>query len=315
MSAYVIRRLLYVVPTVFGIMLMTFFLFNVIGGDVTEQYTGRFADRETRNEIRSELGLDKPLFLAWDSQFLNHLKSAVTFNFGRARDREKISDKLLKRAPYSLALTIPMLFGTVIISVSLALITAYFRNSLTDYLIVCLCVTGISLPFLSFILFGQYFLAYKWSLFPVYFWPDLSMPQYLILPIIIGISAGLGGNIRFYRTFMLDELKKDYVRTAFAKGLSVEKVLFKHVLKNALVPVVTRVFMSIPYLFLGSLLLERFFGIPGLGSLIIEALAARDYHLLNAVVYIAAILVAVFTLLADICYAIVDPRIRFEPTK
>ncbi len=309
MAGYILKRLVYFVPTVFGVMLITFLLFNVIGGDVTDEYAGRFADEQTKEEIRSELGLDKPLFLSRDSQFFSHLKNAVILNFGRARDHEKISDKLIKRAPYSLALTIPMLFGTMVISIIFALIAAYYRNSLTDYLIVCLSTIGVSLPFLSFILFGQYFLAYRWGLFPVYFWPDLSMPRYIALPLLIGILAGLGGNIRFYRTVMLDEIKSDYVRAASAKGLSPVVIIFKHVLKNAMIPVITKVIMSIPFLFLGSLLLERFFGIPGLGSLIIDALGARDYQLLNAVVYIAAVLVAVFTLIADICYVLIDPRI------
>lgn len=309
MAKYILKRLVYFVPTVFGVMLITFLLFNVIGGDVTDEYAGQFADPQTKEEIRSELGLDKPLFLARDSQFFTHLKNAVTFNFGRARDHEKISDKLIKRAPYSLALTIPMLFGTVIISIILALIAAYYHNSLTDYLIICFSTIGVSLPFLSFILFGQYFLAYRWGLFPVYFWPDLSMPQYIALPLLIGILAGLGGNVRFYRTVMLDEVKSDYVRAASAKGLSPAAIIFKHVLRNAMIPVITKVVMSIPFLFLGSLLLERFFGIPGLGSLIIDAVGARDYQLLNAVVYIAAVLVAVFTLLADISYVLIDPRI------
>lgn len=312
MLVYIIRRILYMIPTIFGIMLITFILFNIVGGDVSDQYAGEFADRQTREEIRSQLGLDKPLFFAGDSQFLSHLKKAVTLDFGRARDKEKISDKLLKRAPYSLALTVPMLLGTMVISICLALVAAYFHDSFIDYLIVYLCMIGMSLPFLSFILFGQYFLAYKWGFFPVYFWPDLSAPLYLALPIIIGIVAGLAGNLRFYRTVMLNEIKSDYVRAAFAKGLSPAAVLFKHILKNAMIPIITRVVMSIPFLFLGSLLLERFFGIPGLGSLIVNAVAARDYQLLNAVVYIAAVLVAVFTVITDICYTLVDPRICLE---
>jgi peptide/nickel transport system permease protein len=312
MSAYIARRLFFTIPTIFGIMLITFLLFNVIGGDVTDEYAGKFADKQTRDEIRSRLGLDKPLFFSRDSQFLEHLKRDVTFNFGRARDRQKISEKILNHVGYSLALTIPMLLGTALISICLALMAAYRRSGILDCLVVLFCIAAMSVPFLSFILFGQYFLAYKWGLFPVYFWPDLNPVSYLTLPILIGIVAGLGPNIRFYRSIFLEEFTKDYVRTAFAKGLSPAKVLFTHVLKNAMVPIITRIVFSIPYLFLGSLLLERFFGIPGLGHLIVDAVSSRDYQLLNAVVYISAVLIAVFTLIADMCYLIVDPRISLE---
>jgi peptide/nickel transport system permease protein len=165
---------------------------------------------------------------------------------------------------------------------------------------------------LSFILFGQYFLAYKWGFFPVFFWPDLSIFEYAALPVIIGIVAGLGANVRFYRTVMLDELSNDYVRTAFAKGLTTKRVLFKHVLKNAMIPILTRVVLAIPFLFVGALLLERFFGIPGLGYLMVEAVASRDLNVINAMTYIGAILFVIFNLITDICYSLVDPRVSFD---
>ena len=313
MIAYIIRRLLYTIPIVFGVLLLTFVLFNIVGGDVTDQIAGKSASKETQEEVRREYGWDKPLFLSWDSQFINHLKNAATFNFGRSWiDREPIIDKIRQGAGPSLSLTVPMFFGTLIISVSLALIVAFMRGTIVDAVIVVISVAGMSIPFLSFILFGQYFLAFKWGLFPVYFWPSLSTPQYVALPILIGIAAGLGGNLRFYRTDMLDEVHNDYVRTAFAKGLTTRRVLFKHVLKNAMIPIITQVVLAIPFLFLGSLLLERFFGIPGLGYLMIEAISARDYQVINAITYIGAILFVVFNLITDICYALVDPRISLE---
>ncbi len=138
------------------------------------------------------------------------------------------------------------------------------------------------------------------------------MAQYVALPVLIGIAAGLGGNLRFFRTVMLDEMRSDYVRTAFAKGLTVRRVLFKHVLKNAMIPIITRVVLAIPFLFLGSLLLERFFGIPGLGYLMVEAIGSRDYFVISAMTYISAILFVVFNLITDICYSLVDPRISLE---
>ena len=313
MTAYIIRRLLYTIPIVFGVLLITFVLFNLVGGDITDQIAGKAASKETREEIRREYGWDKPLFLSWDSQFFNYLKNAITFDFGRSwDDRERIIDKIKRGAGPSLSLTIPMFIGTVVISISLALVVAFLRGTIIDALAVLLCVAGMSIPFLSFILFGQYFLAFKWGLFPVFFRPDLSPPQYVALPVLIGIVAGLGGNLRFYRTVMLDEIHNDYVRTAFAKGLSPKRVLFKHVLKNSMIPIITQVILAIPFLFLGSLLLERFFGIPGLGYLMIEAIGARDFQVINAMTYIGAILFVIFNLITDICYCLVDPRITLE---
>ena len=312
MTTHIIRRLLYTIPIVFGVLLLTFVLFSLIGGDPSIEMAGKNATAETIAEIRAEYGLDKPLFLAWDSQFINHFKKALTFRFGRARDRELIIEKILRGAGPSLSLTVPMFLGTLAISISLALVVAFLRGSKWDTVIVLICVAGMSLPYLSFILFGQYFLAYKLGWFPVFFSPGLSTAQYVALPVIIGIIAGLGGNLRFYRTVMLDEMRNDYVRTAFAKGLTTRKVLFKHVLKNAMMPIITQVVLAIPFLFLGSLLLERFFGIPGLGYLMVEAIGSRDYFVINAMTYISAILFVVFNLITDICYALVDPRVSFD---
>lgn len=312
MAAYIIRRLLYTIPIVFGVLLLTFILFSVVGGDISAEIAGKSASKETIEEIRKERGYDKPLFFAWDSQFVNHFENALTFNLGRALDREPVIDKIKRGVMPSLALTVPMFFGVVIISVGLSLIIAFVRGSIWDVLAVVICVAGMSIPFLSFILFGQYFLAYKWGLFPIFFSPDLATAQYVALPVLIGIVTGLGANLRFYRTVMLDEMRSDYVRTAFAKGLGPGRVLFKHVLKNAMIPIITRIVLAIPFLFLGSLLLERFFGIPGLGYLMIEAIGSRDYFVINAMTYISAILFVIFNVVTDICYALVDPRISFE---
>lgn len=312
MSTYIIRRLLYTIPIVFGVLLLTFVLFNIVGGDPSLEMAGKGASKEIIEEIRQEYGLNKPLFLAWDSQFINHFKNALTFDFGRARDRELVTDKILRGAGPSLSLTVPMFFGTFAISISLSLVVAFMRGTKLDVFIVVICIAGMSIPYLSFILLGQYFLAYKWGLFPVFFSPDLNPIQYVALPVLIGIVAGLGGNLRFYRTVMLDEMQSDYVRTAYAKGLSTRVVLFKHVLKNAMIPIITQVVLAIPFLFLGSLLLERFFGIPGIGYLMIDAIGSRDYFVINAMTYISAILYVVFNLITDICYALVDPRVKFE---
>ncbi|MEN6308946.1 MAG: ABC transporter permease, partial [Anaerohalosphaeraceae bacterium] len=159
---------------------------------------------------------------------------------------------------------------------------------------------------------GQYFFAYKLDWFPIIYLPEEPIIKSVGLPILIGILAGLGGELRFYRTITLDEMRNDYVRTAFAKGLSTTRVLFKHVLKNAMIPIITNVVLTIPHLILGSFLLERFFGIPGLGYLMIEAIGARDFFVISAMTFILSLLIVVFTLLADICYAFVDPRISLK---
>jgi peptide/nickel transport system permease protein len=312
MGTYIIRRLLYTIPIVFGVLLLTFILFTLVGGDISLEIAGKNATPETIAEIRHEYGFDRPLFFAWDSQFIRHFKDALTFNFGRALDREMVSDKIIRGLIPSLSLTVPIFIGEVLISVTIALVVAFLRGTIWDALAVIVCVAGMSIPYLSFILFGQYFLAYKWGFFPVFFSPDLSIPQYVALPVLIGIVTGLGSSVRFYRTVMLDEMRADYVRTAFAKGLDARRVLFRHVLKNALIPILTTIVLAIPFLFLGALLLERFFGIPGIGYLMVEAIGARDYFVINAMTYISAILFVIFNLLTDVCYALVDPRISFD---
>ncbi len=312
MTTYIIRRLLYTIPVVFGVLVLTFTLFTVVGGDISVEIAGKDASRQTIEEIRQEYGLNKPLFFSRDSQFVSHFKNALTFNFGRARDRELVIDKIKRGVGPSLALTVPIFFGVVIISVCLSLVVAFVRGTVWDVAAVVICVVGMSIPYLSFILFGQYFLAYKWGFFPVFFSSELSMARNVALPVLIGIAAGLGGNLRFYRTVMLDQMQNDYVRTAFAKGLTRRRVLFKHVLKNAMIPVITRVVLAIPFLFLGSLLLERFFGIPGIGYLMVEAIGSRDYFVIGAMTYIGAILFVVFNLITDICYVLVDPMVCLQ---
>jgi peptide/nickel transport system permease protein len=374
------------IPIVIGVLLVTFVLFTVVGGDISQQIAGKNADAETIAEVKHEYGLDKPLFigleslkgdewetikdgimkqlqaaedrkaaakstekqkvdpikitaeqaykvwlwsrfkerlagghlvkayqmLLFDSQFVAHFKKAFTFDFGRAMDRERISEKILRGIAPSLMLTVPMFIGELFAAISIALIIAYVRGTIWDITAVIICVAGMSIPYLSFIIFGQYFFAYKLDWFPIIYLPEEPMIKSVGLPILIGILAGLGGELRFYRTIMLDEMRNDYVRTAFAKGLTTTKVLFKHVLKNAMIPIITSVVLAIPGLILGSFLLERFFGIPGLGYLMIEAIGSRDFFIINAMTFIFSLLIVVFTLLADICYAFVDPRISLK---
>ena len=326
MTTYIIRRLFYMIPIVFGVMLITFVLFNVVGGDMSAELAGKSASPETIAEIRHEYGWDKPLFLntdAWsersitglfDSQFVHHLKKCLTFDFGKSiGSRRQILSIIKDGVGASLSLTVPMFCVSLLVSLALSLLTAYLHGSKFDRILVIICVMGMSMPYLSYIMIGQYVLGYKLNLFPVFgYEPGLAALPYLVLPVSIGVMSGLGSEVRLYRTMILDEVTADYVRTARAKGLSAPKILFKHVLKNALIPVITTVVLAIPFLFLGSLLLERFFGIPGLGYLTIEAISSRDYPVISALTFIGALLYVMGTILTDICYAMVDPRVKWS---
>ena len=326
MISYIIRRLLYAVPTVLGILLITFILFNLIGGDPSYDIAGKAASAETIAEIRHELGFDKPRFVnfqalgqghlasALDSQFFNHFGNALTFDFGRSiTTQEPILDEIKSRAPASLALAVPMFIGLISISIAIALVVAFLRGTWIDTVLVFICVVGMSIPMLSYILFGQHYLAYELDWFPILGYESgLEAFKYIALPCLLGIVSGLGSYVRFYRTVMLDEMRTDYVRTAFAKGLSTPRVLFKHVLKNAMIPIITTLVLSIPFLFLGSIFLERFFSIPGMGSYFIDAFNSRDFPVINAMVFILSLLYVLGQLITDICYSLVDPRISLQ---
>jgi len=326
MKTYIIRRLLYMIPIVFGVMLITFILFNVVGGDRSVELAGKTASAETIAEIRHEYGWDKPMYFntvaagergfkgLFDSQLFHHLRKCLTLDFGKSiRDRRFIIDIIKEGAGASLSLTVPIFLISVLAALAISLLVAHWRGTKFDRILVVLCVVGMSMPYLSYIMLGQYFLGYKLNLFPVFgYEPGLAAVQYLALPVLIGVISGLGSEVRMYRTIILDEIGADYVRTARAKGLATPNILFKHVLKNAMIPVITRVVLAIPFLFLGSLLLERFFGIPGLGYLTIEAISSRDDPVISAMTFIGALLYLFGLIATDICYALVDPRVKLK---
>ncbi len=311
MFAYIVRRVIYTVPILFGIALITFLLFNVAGGDPVLIMLGKHADARSIMELREQLGLNRPMY----AQFFDTLTQMFTFDFGRSYStKQVILDMMGSAAVVSLTLTVPAFIILMLLSISISLLVAYYRGSWIDKSIVCLCVMGISVPALSYILFGQNTLAYQWDWFPIsgYSREFPEMYSYLALPILIWVGVSLGSELRFNRTVMLDEINQDYVRTARAKGLSEQVIMFKHVLKNAMIPVITRVVITIPYLILGSLLLENFFGIPGMGSMLIDALQTSDFPVVRAWVMVVSILYVVFNLLTDILYTVVDPRIAFR---
>lgn len=246
----------------------------------------------------------------WDSQFLFFLKQLVRLDFGVSSSaNEPVVDLLRAGIGPTLALAFPILLLETLLSVTLGLWCAQFRDRWPDRVMVVGSVALMSVNYLVWIITGQYLLAFKLNWFPV--WGFASW-LYLLLPIFIGVFSGLGSSVRFYRTILLDELYRDYVRTAYAKGLGQGRVLFVHVLRNALVPIITQVILSIPFLYTGSLLLESFFGIPGLGYLSINAINESDVDVVRAVVVLGSVLYLLTNLLADLCYAWADPRVKLQ---
>jgi len=246
----------------------------------------------------------------WDSQLTHYLGQLARLDLGvSTAANRKVTDLLREGIGPSLALTVPIFFGGTLLSIALALVCAYTRNRLPDRLLVLGAVVLMSVNYLVWIIAGQYLLAYKGRWFPIW---GFDSWRHLALPVLIGIASGLGANLRFYRTVMLDEMYKDYVRTAFAKGLSPAGVLLKHVLPNALIPILTNTVIAIPFLYTGSLLLESFFGIPGLGGLSVNAINSADVDVVRGVVLVGAVLYMGASLLTDLCYAVVDPRVKLR---
>ena len=260
-------------------------------------------------DIRA-IQLRRRMASVFDSQFVYYLRQLFTLDFGVSLEtNQKVSTMLLQGVWPSLMLTIPIFTGGLLLSLVLALLCAYARDRFLDRSLVLIATALMSINYIIWVVVGQYLLAYKCRWFPIWGFESWS---YVILPVIIGIATGLGRDVRFYRTVMLDEMYKDYVRTAQAKGLSTHKILFKHVLRNAMIPILTNVSMSIPFLFMGSILLESYFGIPGLGNMSINAINSSDLDVIRAVVLLGAILYLFANLITDICYAWADPRVRLK---
>ena len=244
----------------------------------------------------------------FDSQFVFFLAQIAKFDFGKSNySNQRVSQMLKDGIRPSLLLTVPMFIIGVVVAIAVSLICAFFRDTWLDRFFVVIAVVLMSVNYLVWIIAGQYLFAYRLGWFPIWGFESWG---YLLLPVMIGVISGLGDNLRFYRTIMLDEIYRDYVRTAFAKGVGRGGVLFRHVLKNAMIPILTNVIIAIPFLYTGSLLLENFFGIPGLGNMGINAINYSDVDVVRAIVFIGAMLYVAANLLTDICYALVDPRVR-----
>ena len=321
MLKYVLRRLGETIPTTIGILLLTFVLFNVVGGSPAEVILGKNATAESVAAFNRKWGYDKPLIIGkreqgtgnggwWDSQFFNFVGGLCKGDFGYSIENQEPVIEVLKRGVGpSLSLTVPILVGGVIVALMLALLAAAMRGGWVDRAVLLASAVLMSVNYVIWVLAGQFFLSYKAGIFPVWGYENAF---YLVLPVAIGILSSLGTDVRFFRTAILDEVYKPYVLTARAKGLSGWTIMTRQVLRNALIPIVTYVSLSIPYLFTGSLLLESFFGIPGLGSVSINAIHSADMAVVRAVVVLGSLLYQFVNLLTDVLYAFLDPRIRMN---
>lgn len=378
MVEFIIRRTLYSLLIIFGVLLLTFLLFNIGSGDPAAAVLGKNAAPAEIDNLRRSLGSDLPLIYGhfcrseafseipagsgnfkrtfgndeiyaafgsgmvritgniykgssgtlfyryqsngFNSQFFKALKEIVSFqasfpyitffNFGESLvTREPVKDILKRGMKVSLLLMLPVFFGEMIFGIALALVAAAFRNRWPDRLLLLLSVAGMSVSYVVIIIMAQWFLGYHAGLFPIW---GFEGPANLLLPVTVGIISGIGANVRFYRTLFVDELGKEYLRTAAAKGVSPLRLYGVHLLRNAALQIITRAGSSLPFIFTGSLLLESFFGIPGLGFAGIEALYNSDIALLKALVVLSALLFVGINLLCDLAYAWADPRVRLK---
>ncbi|MFY9270017.1 MAG: ABC transporter permease [Candidatus Manganitrophaceae bacterium] len=325
MIAYLLRRILYAIPILIGVNLLTFLLFFVVNtpDDMARLHLGvKRVTQEAMDKWKMERGYDKPLLFNPGADGAGKLTRTIffeksvrlfLFDFGRSDDGREIGVDLWQRMGPSLAIAVPSLFIGLFLNISLALLIAFFRATYIDYWGVIVAVAMMSISSLFYIIGGQFLFSKVLRLVPISGYGDgLQAIKFVILPLAIGLIAGIGSGLRWYRTIFLEEIGKEYVRTARAKGLSELRVLFGHVLRNALIPILTGVVVVIPLLFLGSLLTESFFGIPGLGSYTIDAINSQDFAIVRAMVFLGSVLYIAGLILTDLSYTLVDPRVRLQ---
>ena len=312
MAAYLIRRLWQMIPTLAGVVLLVFVLFKFFGGDPAEILGGLNATPEQIDAIRQQLGLNEP----WYVQLWIVLKSIVSFDWGKSwATNEAVSNLFATRLPATLTVMLPILILDVIVALPIAMWVAYRRGSLADRTIMVVTTVALSISFLVYIIVGQYLFGFQLGWFPVQGWSDSTLTNlttYVPLPVMLAVMVGIAPQTRLYRTFFLDELGQDYVRTARAKGLTEGPVLFKHVLRNAMIPILTNVSLALPSVFVGSFLIEVFFSIPGLGREVLLAVNRSDYPVIQAVTVYLAALTMVINLATDVLFKLVDPRVVFK---
>ncbi|MEW5966031.1 MAG: ABC transporter permease [Pseudomonadota bacterium] len=325
MYAYILRRLLYAIPILIGVNLLTFTLFFVVNtpDDMARLQLGaKHVTPEAIERWKTEHGYDKPLLLnreavgaaqLTDTIFFRHSAAMFAFEFGKGDDGRDIGTEIQTRMGPSLAIALPVFVIGLLVNITFALLMVFFRSTYLDLWGVVLCVVLMSISGLFYIIAGQYFIAKLWNLLPISGFADgIDAWKFILLPVVVGVVAGIGSGARWYRTIFLEEIGKDYVRTARAKGLGEARVLFRHVLKNGMIPILTGAVVVIPTLFMGSLITESFFGIPGLGSYTIDAIQAQDFAVVRAMVFLGSFLYIVGLILTDISYSWVDPRVRLQ---
>jgi peptide/nickel transport system permease protein len=309
MVAYLIRRLWQMIPTLLGVVLFVFALFKLVGDDPAEIMAGLNATPEQVNVIREQLGLNEP----WWVQLGIFLKEIVTFDWGKSwATQEAVSHIFATRLPATLTVMTPILILDTLLAIPIALGVAYVRGSLTDRTLMVATTVALSISFLVYVIVGQYVFGFQLGWFPVQGWSDSTLKNlatYVPLPVLLAVAVGLSPQTRLYRSFFLDELGQDYVRTARAKGLGEGPVLFKHVLRNALIPILTNVGLALPGIFVGSFLIEVFFSIPGLGREVLLAVNRADYPVIQAAAVYLAMLTMLINLATDLLYAAADPRV------
>jgi peptide/nickel transport system permease protein len=320
MLAYVVRRLVYGAVVVLGVLLFLFVLFFTVTSpdDVARRALGERVTQEVMDQWKANHGYDKPLW-PWqdptDNMLFEHYRRMLTFDFGSSdADDVLITKRLREGIRPSLALTVPLFAMGLTVGILLSLSVAFFRDTYIDSMGIFLCVLAMSVSILLYIIGAQYLIAKVLRWFPISgFDSDPAViVRFLALPLVVGVLSGVGSEVRFYRTVFVEETSRDYVRTARAKGAGEGRVMIRHVLRNALIPILTRVVVAIPFLFTGSLLLESFFGIPGLGALTVDAIQGNDFSTLRTMVYIGSLLFILGQIATDISYSLVDPRVRLE---
>ena len=310
MLAFILRRLWQMLPTMAGVVLLVFLLFNWVGGDPAYILAGKMSDAEAIANIRRQLGVDQPYHV----QLWIFVKQILTFDFGNSwATGESVANIMATRLGPSLTVLIPLTILETVFGIALALAIAFVRGSLTDRAVMVACTVGMSISILVYIIVFQYGLAYKLGLFPVQGWGASlgeNLLRYAPLPILIGLAVTIAPTLRLYRSFVLDEVGQDYVRTARAKGLPERRIMWVHVLRNAAIPIITHVMANLPALLIGAFLLERFFGIPGIGREVILAVERSDFPVIKAITVYVAAATMIFNLLTDLLYQAVDPRVQ-----
>jgi peptide/nickel transport system permease protein len=320
MLAYVIRRLAWGGVVVLGVLFFLFLLFFAVTSpdDIARRALGEKATQAVIDQWKANHGYDRPLW-PWqdprDNMLFEHYRRMLAFDFGRSdADDVPIVQRLREGVGPSLALTVPLFVLGLVVAIGLSLFVAFFRETYIDSMGVFLCVLGMSVSILLYIIGAQFLIGKLLRWFPISgFDPDPSViVRFLALPLVVGVMHGVGGEVRFYRTVFVEETGRDYVRTARAKGAGEGRIMARHVLRNGMIPILTHVVVAIPFLFMGALLLESFFGIPGLGALTVEAINGNDFSTLRTMVYIGSLLFVLGQVATDVSYALADPRVRLE---